>query len=264
MFLTSERIAKYISFPYPIEVKSPHTITQYFGENGTVFYKQLGLKGHNGVDFNASIGTPIYAVFDGEVTAAQTFGDGGVGIFINSNPFEAEGEQVVLCAIYWHLSALKVKARDAVRKGDLIGLSGNTGRYTTGPHLHFGIKSFEQKNGEWAIDQENGFHGAIDPLPFFNGENHKIFPVDRNYDLVFDGFQQPAENKVWFEYIKEIMKVDKFVEKKLGRKPTEQELTALSYGQYPVDELTEVNRTNWMNDSYIEFRAKILQSKSRI
>jgi len=83
--------------------------------------------------------------------------------------------------------------------------------------------------------------------------------VTRNYDLVFDGFTQPGTNKAWFDYQKGIYKNDIYVEHVLGRKPTEDELTAMSYGRYTPDEVVEDQK--WKKITHSEFRAKILQAK---
>ncbi len=86
---------------------------------------------HNGVDFRASPGTPIYASNKGRVRLAKDYFlagnvvliDHGGGIFTN----------------YCHLSEFKVKEGDEVKRGQIIGLSGTTGRIS-GPHLHWGLR----------------------------------------------------------------------------------------------------------------------------
>ena len=67
--------------------------------------------------------------------------------------------------IFWHLSKILCKVGDIVGSGDLIGLTGNTGKYSTGPHLHWGLKRCNNMN--WTLDYQNGYKGAISPLPFF-------------------------------------------------------------------------------------------------
>lgn len=83
---------------------------------------------HNGVDFAVSRGTPVLAVGEGEVMIAKYSGSAGNYIAIR------HGRQYT--TKYMHLDKILVKAGQIVKKGDKIGLSGNTGR-STGPHLHF-------------------------------------------------------------------------------------------------------------------------------
>lgn len=83
---------------------------------------------HNGVDFAVSKGTPVLSVGDGEVVIAKYSGSAGNFIAIR------HGRQYT--TRYMHLDQILVKAGQQVKKGDKIGLSGNTGR-STGPHLHF-------------------------------------------------------------------------------------------------------------------------------
>lgn len=84
---------------------------------------------HTGTDYAASQGTPVYAVSNGVVRKATP--NGG-----------AYGNQVVLdlggglSGMYGHLSRFTVQAGQRVRKGQVIGYVGSTGR-STGPHLHF-------------------------------------------------------------------------------------------------------------------------------
>ncbi|WMY95992.1 MAG: murein DD-endopeptidase MepM [Arsenophonus sp.] len=83
---------------------------------------------HQGVDFSMPIGTPILAVSDGEIIVAKYAGAAGNFIAIR------HGHQYV--TRYMHLGKLLVKPGQKIKKGECIGLSGNTGR-TTGPHLHY-------------------------------------------------------------------------------------------------------------------------------
>jgi hypothetical protein len=66
--------------------------------------------------------------------------------------------------IYYHLEKVLVKAGDKIKQGQIIGLADNTGKYTTGSHLHFGLKFL--KNGK-VENYYNGYFGAVDPAPYF-------------------------------------------------------------------------------------------------
>ncbi|MDO6563834.1 peptidoglycan DD-metalloendopeptidase family protein [Amphritea sp. 1_MG-2023] len=88
---------------------------------------------HNGIDFKANIGTPVYATADGAVEYAGTHKSSGFGKLIILQ--HALGFKTY----YAHLSDVKIKSGTFVSKGQLIGLSGNTGR-STGPHLHYEVR----------------------------------------------------------------------------------------------------------------------------
>jgi murein DD-endopeptidase MepM/ murein hydrolase activator NlpD len=86
---------------------------------------------HEGIDFVADIGTPVVAAAGGVVVMAEKHPQYGNLIEIDhGNDFTTR---------YAHLSAFKVKDGQVVRRGQNIGLSGNTGR-STGPHLHFEVR----------------------------------------------------------------------------------------------------------------------------
>ncbi|QKJ87485.1 Murein DD-endopeptidase MepM [Paramixta manurensis] len=85
---------------------------------------------HKGVDFALPMGTPVLAVGDGEVIVSKRSGGAGNYVAIR------HGRQYM--TRYMHMKKLLVKAGDKVKRGDRIGLSGNTGR-STGPHLHYEI-----------------------------------------------------------------------------------------------------------------------------
>jgi murein DD-endopeptidase MepM/ murein hydrolase activator NlpD len=86
---------------------------------------------HLGLDFRVPTGTPVTAMNDGTVLLAR--------------PLYFEGNFVVLdhgqglLTLYLHLSEFKVKEGDPVKRGQVIGLSGGTGR-ATGPHLHVAVR----------------------------------------------------------------------------------------------------------------------------
>jgi len=97
---------------------------------------------HNGVDLAAPTGTPIYATADGKIERANYFGSYGNYIQIgHGNAIETR---------FAHLSRIVVSDGQDVRKGDLIGYVGSTGR-STGPHLHYEVR----------IDGK-----PVDPRPF--------------------------------------------------------------------------------------------------
>ncbi len=106
-------------------------ITQKYGS--TPYSKKLYRNGvHNGIDFGAPIGTPLLAAADGIIQMAGNNGRLQYGKYILIKHDNG------LTTIYGHMSRQIVKTGDEVKRGDLIGYSGNTG-YAFGPHLHFGV-----------------------------------------------------------------------------------------------------------------------------
>lgn len=111
-------------------------LTQCFGVTA---FSQTGAyngRGHNGIDFRASIGTEIYAAEAGTIR--------GTGDTDQSCRRASYGKWILidhdngLTTVYGHLSLIKVSPGERVGRGDLIGYSGNTG-YATGPHLHLSV-----------------------------------------------------------------------------------------------------------------------------
>jgi murein DD-endopeptidase MepM/ murein hydrolase activator NlpD len=86
---------------------------------------------HTGLDFRVSTGTPISATNNGTVILARSLYFEGNCVMID----HGQG----LITMYLHLSEIKVKEGDAVEKGQLLGMSGGTGR-ATAPHLHFAVR----------------------------------------------------------------------------------------------------------------------------
>ncbi len=108
------------------------TITQQFGK--TVDSARLYASGtHSGVDFRASVGTPVYAMASGTI--------GGTGDTDASCRGASFGKWVLirydngLASTYGHMSLIKATNGQKVSRGDIVGYSGNTG-HSTAPHLH--------------------------------------------------------------------------------------------------------------------------------
>ncbi|MDE1978483.1 MAG: M23 family metallopeptidase [Betaproteobacteria bacterium] len=87
-----------------------------------------GVEFHNGIDFGVKPGTPVHATANGVVESAGWKSGYGNCVVID-HPFGYR-------SLFGHLSTIQVKAGDTVTRGQVIALSGNTGR-STGPHLHY-------------------------------------------------------------------------------------------------------------------------------
>jgi murein DD-endopeptidase MepM/ murein hydrolase activator NlpD len=111
------------SLPVQAEISDLFGVERVF--NGTV------ASTHQGLDFRVPTGTPVDAVNDGRVILAQP-------LFFEGNFVVIDHGQGLL-TLYLHLSKFLVKEGDDVKKGQLIALSGGTGR-ATGPHLHLAVR----------------------------------------------------------------------------------------------------------------------------
>lgn len=87
--------------------------------------------GHYGIDFSIKSGSPIYAAANGYVIFSDFSVDDGFTVIIMH-----KGEYLT---IYKHCSVVIKKPRERVFQGEIIALSGNTGRLSYGPHLHFEV-----------------------------------------------------------------------------------------------------------------------------
>lgn len=227
-------------------------ITQKF--NGMVFdYNSLlGITSHNGIDYLAKKACPVYASHDGNITWAGKDGDGGISVQIIASPYGLS-----FYTLYYHLLEVKVEAGQKVKAGQLIGLADNTGRITSGSHLHFGLK--ETFDGA-TINKDNGWRGAIDPYPYF--------PKDFDKPHCYHRYGKPrnwyAEFCVRFApvYIRnQWAETGRFIHrelKKMGWKlpPTGNQVNAIIYGawdwEYIIDPLMEWNwsyltKSEWQN-----------------
>ena len=99
---------------------------------------------HRAIDFEASVGTPVFAVEDGIVTSAHHWngkvtnvGSDSYGNFVIIEHRDYKGK--TLKSLYAHLDSMLVRVGDTVKEGTIIGRSGTTGN-VTGPHLHFEVR----------------------------------------------------------------------------------------------------------------------------
>jgi hypothetical protein len=105
---------------------------------------------HRGVDFRAPTGTAVEAVADGRVILAESHYYAGNSMYID------HGNGVI--SLYFHLSQFDVSQGDIVKRGQIIGRSGCTGR-ATGPHLHLSVSVQGQ---------------LVDPVPLFEHTSDQL------------------------------------------------------------------------------------------
>ncbi|HMP87270.1 MAG TPA: peptidoglycan DD-metalloendopeptidase family protein [Lacibacter sp.] len=126
----------------PINNKDLNRLASGFGYRIDPVYKTT--KFHAGLDFAAPQGTPVYATADGVVKLSGNTGDGYGNHVIINHGFSYQ-------TLYGHLFRIKARVGQRVKRGEVIGWVGNTGK-STGPHLHYEV----HKNGR-----------PLDPIYFF-------------------------------------------------------------------------------------------------
>jgi murein DD-endopeptidase MepM/ murein hydrolase activator NlpD len=122
-----------------------------------------GRRAHKGVDLAGPIGTPVHATADGVVSRADWFS--GYGLYV---ALEHGGD---IESRYGHMSRLNVAAGQQVRKGDIIGFVGSTGR-STGPHLHYEVRIAGQ---------------AVNPIPYMQSGEVRVALANDNADSTGKG-----------------------------------------------------------------------------
>jgi murein DD-endopeptidase MepM/ murein hydrolase activator NlpD len=129
MVKNKEKLLRAIPAIQPISNKNMKRVASGFGYRIDPLYKDFRL--HPGLDFSAPTGTPIYATSDGVVQTAGFNTDGyGNKVVIN----HGYGFQT----LYAHMVRVKAKAGQSVKRGEVIGYVGSTGK-STGPHLHYEV-----------------------------------------------------------------------------------------------------------------------------
>jgi murein DD-endopeptidase MepM/ murein hydrolase activator NlpD len=129
MVKNKEKLLRAIPAIQPVSNKNLSRVASGFGYRIDPLYKDYRL--HAGLDFTAPSGTPIYATADGVVQIAGFNTDGyGNKVVIN----HGFGYQT----LYGHMARVKAKAGQSVKRGEVIGYIGNTGK-STGPHCHYEV-----------------------------------------------------------------------------------------------------------------------------
>ena len=149
MRILTAREDAYIHMPIGIAIHS-NQITSLYGSRADPFGMQASF--HAGIDFAAGTGTPIYATADGVVLSGSDEADSSLGK--NVKLLHKFG----FITVYAHMDSVNVKKDQKVKRGDLIGAVGTTGR-STGPHLHYEIHIK-------TIEPENWFELTYNPMPF--------------------------------------------------------------------------------------------------
>lgn len=126
----------------PVANRDLKRIASGFGRRIDPVYKTV--KFHAGLDFSAPQGTPVYATADGRVKISGNLGNGFGNHVVINHGYGYE-------TLYGHLVRLKARVGQVVKRGEVIGWVGNTGK-STGPHLHYEV----HKGGR-----------PIDPIYFF-------------------------------------------------------------------------------------------------
>lgn len=158
-----------ISLTYPVLHTAP--VTQTFAEH-EAFRVSHGWKYYNGgIDFAVTAGTPVRAAADGVVSIAR-MDNTGYGLHVRI--YHDDG----YLSLYGHLSGWLARVGQAVRAGDIIGHSGNTGN-STGPHLHFELRH----NGS-AIDPSPYFEAVEQPTPENSAPEQPTLTVTTGFGLL--------------------------------------------------------------------------------
>ena len=138
---------------------------------------------HLGVDFGARRGTPLLAVNSGKVIFSGR--KGGYGNVVKIK------HRSGLVSLYAHQSRIRVKRGERVKKGQIIGYVGSTGR-STGPHLHFGL----YRNGR-AIDPLKVLKKKSSGLRSFITKKIEIKGAKQNKKRVLKMLEHPPSNFKW-------------------------------------------------------------------
>ncbi len=123
---------------------------------------------HTGMDFTAKTGTDVFATGDGVVEACERNGWGYGNCIVINHGYGYKTR-------YAHLSAFKIKVGDKIKRGDLIGLVGTSGK-STGPHLHYEV----EKNGE-KVNPIHYYHTDLTPEQY-----ERLIEMSKNSFKAYD------------------------------------------------------------------------------
>lgn len=151
MVKNKEKLLAAIPAIQPVSNKNLTRIASGFGNRIDPVYKIPRF--HAGLDFTAPIGTPIYATADGVVKTA-TFAASGFGNHVVIN--HGYGYE----SLYGHMVRIKARVGQTVKRGEVIGYVGSTGK-STGPHCHY-----EVHRGGTPVDPIYYFYNDLTPAQY--------------------------------------------------------------------------------------------------
>ncbi len=143
---SKEKLLAAIPAIQPVRNENLKRMASGFGYRSDPFTKAR--KFHEGMDFTAKTGTPIFASGDGIVVRADNTASGFGNHIVIRHGFGYE-------TLYGHLSKYKARVGQRVKRGDIIGYVGSTGR-SEAPHLHYEV----HKNGD-VVNPLNFYYGNI-------------------------------------------------------------------------------------------------------
>ena len=148
---------------------SKNIITGLCPTGTTCLYKRMGMLGHNGLDYGAYKGEPVYFPLDIDLDwYAKTEIDsaGGIGVdVIGRKPVKLNGEMRYIKFRFWHFNKVNVYDGQKINFCQQIGEAGNTG-LGTGVHLHWSMK-YVDGNGK-SMNLGNGYYGAVDFAEYYD------------------------------------------------------------------------------------------------
>jgi murein DD-endopeptidase MepM/ murein hydrolase activator NlpD len=161
-----EKMLSNIPAIQPVRNKDLKMMASGYGFRIDPIYKTK--KMHTGMDFTADIGAEVYATGDGIVESIETGGWGYGKCIVINHGFGYRTR-------YAHLSSFKITSGQKVKRGELIGLVGNTGK-SVGPHLHY-----EVQKGRTKINPINYYHSDLTPQQY-----EKLVEMSNNSFKSFD------------------------------------------------------------------------------
>lgn len=133
-FKNHEDMLNHLPAIQPISNKNLKQTASGYGQRIDPVYGTVAF--HSGMDFSCDVGTPVYATADGVVKSADW--ESGYGMTVEIE--HGYGYQTRYC----HLSSYRCRVGQQVKRGELIALSGSTGK-STGPHVHYEVVQRGQK-----------------------------------------------------------------------------------------------------------------------
>lgn len=135
----------------PVKNENLRRMASGFGYRSDPFTKAR--KMHEGMDFTAKTGTPIFATGDGVVARADNTASGFGNHIVIRHGYGYE-------TLYAHLSKYRARKGQRVKRGDIVGYVGSTGR-SEGPHLHYEVHKDNR-----AVNPLNFYYGNISAVEY--------------------------------------------------------------------------------------------------